>query len=191
LCAAAYIIKCTATGHEAIGSVVECSEAADNYRAEILGAVLLQLVLPAATTKKHLPYQTSEVFCDNRGVVSCRNSSNTILPEKQAQADVLRVLKQYVRELPVILTFVWVKAHQDDHVAFDDLELIAQLNVRVDRLAKWTLKGGIVDQVFICSNFSFEEVRILIGAKKVTKAPKATLNRYWSTMTARDLYHEQ
>ena len=66
------------------------------------------------------------------------NSSNTILPEKQAHADVLRVLKQYVRELPVRMTFVWEKAHQDDHVAFDDLELIAQLNVRVDRLAKWT-----------------------------------------------------
>ena len=49
--AATYIIKCTAaTGHEAIGSVVKWSEAADYHRAEILIAVLLQLVLRAAST---------------------------------------------------------------------------------------------------------------------------------------------
>jgi len=100
----------------------------------------LQLVLRAATKKKHLPYQIAGVFCGNRGVLSHGNSFNTILPEKQAHADVLRVLKQYVRELPVRITFVRVKSHQDDHVAFDDLDLIAQLNVRVDHLANWTLK---------------------------------------------------
>ena len=34
-------------------------------------------------------------------------------------------------------------------------------------------------------------MRILISAKQVTKAPQANLNSYWSTMTARDLYHEK
>ena len=88
---------------------------------------------------------------------------------------------------------IWVKAHQDDHIAFEDLDLIAQLNVRVYCISKWTLKGGIADQVFIGSDFPFEEIRIKIGTKKVTKAlksPKAALNSYWSTtMTTRDLYH--
>ena len=70
------------------------------------------------------------------------------------------------------MTFVWVKAQQDDHAVSDDLELIVQLNVRVDRLAKWTLNGGTADQVFICSNFPFKEVRILIGAKKSLRRQK-------------------
>jgi len=112
VCAAADIITCTTTGHEAIWSVIRRSEA-DNYRAEILGAALLQLVLRAATKKRYLPYQTSEVFCDYRSVISHGKASNAILPEKQAQADVLRVLKQYLRDLPMRITFVWVKAHQD------------------------------------------------------------------------------
>ena len=84
----------------------------------------------------------------------------------------LEVLKQYVREITVEINFVWVKVHQDDHVAFEDLELIAQLNVKVDRLAKWTLKGGIADQIFICSDFPFEEICIKIGTKKLQKRQK-------------------
>ena len=51
------------------------------------------------------------------------------------------------------------------------------------------VKGGIADQVFICSDFPFKEIRIKIGTKKVTKARKATLNSHWSSMTARYLYH--
>ena len=82
---------------------------------------------PTCSINGYLPYQSTEVFCDG-------NAPNAILPEKQAKADVLRVLKQYLPDLPVRKIFVWVKAHQDDHVAFDDLELLTQLNVRVDRL---------------------------------------------------------
>ena len=51
ICSAAFIIKCTATGKIAKGSIVERSDDANNYRAEALGSMMLLLVLRAATAR--------------------------------------------------------------------------------------------------------------------------------------------
>ena len=51
LCSAAYIIRYTVMDNEAIRSIEEKIEDADNYRAKILGGMILQSVLRAASQK--------------------------------------------------------------------------------------------------------------------------------------------
>jgi hypothetical protein len=46
--------------------VAEWSESADNYRAEILGGIMTQLVLRAASQDPILQYKEVTVDCDNK-----------------------------------------------------------------------------------------------------------------------------
>ena len=89
VCSAGFIIHCNKSHQTAIGSVVEKSSSADNYRGEILGGVMIKLVLRAATQRRSLPYQAPLIHCDNNGVVLHGNEPTRSLKEKQAQADVL------------------------------------------------------------------------------------------------------
>jgi len=72
ICSATYIIKCTATGNDVIGSVVERSDAADNYRAKILGVLMFDVTTGSTfnNTDKYLPYQEVEFFVITE-VLSC------------------------------------------------------------------------------------------------------------------------
>ena len=98
-----------------IGAAAERSESADNYRAEIWGGLLTQLILKAASKGlSTLPRPTVVVDCDNKGVVLHGNSAGRSLKEKQAQADVLRIFKQAILGQPFDVVMTWVPSHQDD-----------------------------------------------------------------------------
>jgi len=47
--------------------------------------------------------------------------------------------------------------------------------MRIDRLVKWALKGGIANWIFIVSDYLFEELQLRVSNKKITNTPKATL----------------
>ena len=87
VCSAAFIICYTCTRCRAKGAVVEWSESADNYRAEILSAISAQLVLREASRDSALAYAYMVVDCDNKGVVLHGNSACRSLKEKKSQVD--------------------------------------------------------------------------------------------------------
>lgn len=187
VCSAGFIIRCTKSGKTAMGSVVEKSDVASNYRGEILGGMMIQLVLRAASSVSR-PYRQVVVNCDNMGVVNHGNEPQAPLQEKQSQADVLRCLKQYVKENRFETVYEWVKAHQDDRMRWDDLSLKEQLNCIVDALAKKALICSLVNRQFISNLFPFEQVRVIMGKKKLTASPKKSFVEYVDYKTARDLY---
>ncbi len=63
------MIYCTFTGNRVKGTVTEWSEYSDNYHGEILGGIMAQLVLRAASRVVGLDYPSTAVDCDNQGVV--------------------------------------------------------------------------------------------------------------------------
>jgi hypothetical protein len=73
--------------------VTEHSNAASNYRGELLGAVLALLILQAATSMMTTPYPWTTLHCDNKRVIRHSNSPLRSLPEKQQQADLIRLVK--------------------------------------------------------------------------------------------------
>ena len=98
---AAFYIYCRISKLRCKGSVAEWSSQADNYRAEILGGIMVQLVLRAATQSRlSAPYRPVVIECDNAGVVSHGNTPRRGLKEKQVHADALRYLKQLISESP-------------------------------------------------------------------------------------------
>ena len=81
VCSAGFLIYCTITKKEARGSVAEYSAEAGNYRGEILGGIMIQLVLRAAS-RNLVCAQDPVVNCDNIGVVNHGNSASQPLLEK-------------------------------------------------------------------------------------------------------------
>ena len=92
---------CTRLKRTAKCVVVERSCDASNYRGEILGAIVAQLIIQAASHGSSAQYQSVKIYCDNHGVLSHGSNPSSSLGEKQAQADLLRCLKQLVRENPI------------------------------------------------------------------------------------------
>ena len=92
------MIFCSHTKCQAKGVVAEWSENADNYQAEILGGILIQLVLRAASQTPNSVYEPVDIDCDNQGVVTHGNTSTCVLKAKQQQADILHSFKKLVTE---------------------------------------------------------------------------------------------
>ena len=193
VCSAGYMIYCVATKQKCKGAVAERSNSADNYRAEILGGLVVQLILRAATSNSlDSSFQPVQIDCDNLGVVRHGNSPTRALKEKQAQADILRCFKQLVTEQPLDVNFHWVPSHQDDHKEWEELTALERINVVVDKLAKKALLAAIQEeQEFISSAFPFEHLRVELGGEKVTSSPRNAFEKYWSHGVAQKLYHEK
>ncbi len=96
VCLASFMFFCTNSGNRAKGTVVEKSVSTDNYRGEIPGALMVQLVLQAVITGRVLPYQELSIDCDNMGVVNNGNSPCHPLRENKSRADVMRCFKNLV-----------------------------------------------------------------------------------------------
>ena len=191
ICSAGYMVYCKVTKQRAKGTVVEASSGADNYRGEVLGGLMVQLLLRAASQQRHSPYAPVAIKCDNMGVVKHGNAPSCALKEKQAQADVLRVLKLLIDDNPLTVEYEWVASHQDRHKRWAQLTLEEKINVIVDVLAKCALIAGIVERDFISSCFPFEHVRVKLGNRKVTGSPRKAIEDYWGERTARDFYHRK
>jgi hypothetical protein len=96
VCSAAVMIYCTRTRQTCTCTIVEDSSSAGSYRGEILGAILAQLILRAASLGMIGPFPVLNEDCDNNGVVLHGNSYSKPLPASQTQADVLRVMKKLI-----------------------------------------------------------------------------------------------
>ena len=176
--------------YRAKGTVAEWSDSADNYRGEILGGIMVQLVLRAASRVLGHDYLSTAVDCDNQGVVIHGNSPRRCLKEKQPQADVLRVFKRLVMEQHFHVEYCWVQSHTDRAKKWEQCSLKESVNQKVDRLCKAALIEGVRSGKFIDSAFPSEQVRVYAGETKVTGSLRKAFECHWGRHTDHDLYHE-
>jgi hypothetical protein len=148
-------------------------------------------VLKAASQSATTNYQSVQIDCDNLGVVQHGNSAPKPLKEKQAQADVLRLMKHLIISQLFPVDYTWVASHQDDKKKWKHLTLREKMNVIVDKLAKAALITGIAEHIFISSNFPFEQLRFMVGNDKIQGSPKSAISEHWATNAAREFYHSQ
>jgi hypothetical protein len=188
ICSAAFILKCNRTGKEAIGTLVEESKEADNYRAEALGAIGGILVIMAAT-QCPMKYKPCQAFCDNMGIVKHASRHNSPIGEKQVHADVISLIKQYIRDSNCPISYEHVYGHLDDILQWDQLSDTQKLNVRMDTLAKRALMAAITNRDFITSIFPFEHIVMKCGGQKNHSSPTKAIYRWWGCNTARRLFH--
>ena len=192
VCSSASVIWCRETGMKASVTWVERSNAqtADNYRAELMGAVALQIMISTALDGKYVSLDMKPRFgCDNKTVVYHGNHPRRPMPEKQAQADILRHLKKLVRDSPCPIKFYHVFGHLDQLLEWYELTLEERANVECDRLADDALAIGIESGVFIDRVLPHEELVVTVGEEKISGSSTVAIYRHWGRSTAREHYH--
>jgi hypothetical protein len=93
---AATMIYCTVAKKLCKCSWAEKSESAGSYQGEILGGIMTQLILKAATTGYKGKIPSVGADCDNNGVVTHGNTPNIPLQTNQTQANLLCIFKNLV-----------------------------------------------------------------------------------------------
>jgi hypothetical protein len=196
-CSGAFIIHCTETKREIKGCFVDQARDANNYRGELLGSLGPMLILKAAYESNPDPIETAlasnpnltiNLHCDNKGVLTHGNSPFQSLKAEQSQADLIRLLKTYTRELPFKTTWNHVNGHADKYKAFDQLTHEEQLNVRCDEIAKAHLIQAIESTDYIHHTFPREDISIFINGQKVRSSITKAIYTDWGRTTAQRLF---
>jgi hypothetical protein len=195
-CSGAFILHCLATGKEIKGCFCDDSPNGDNYRGELLGGLGPLLLLKAAFStstatgvdQATIQLSSQSLYCDNKGVISHGNEPTAILRSKQPQADLIRLLKSYTRELPCKITWIHVKGQANDQIPFEELSLPQQLNVRCDEIAKIKLIDAIADGSFIDPVFPFKDITVTISNTKVRSSIKTAIYKHWGAREAKILF---
>ncbi len=96
ICSAAVTMYCSSSSQWAKISVAECSESANNFRSKLLGAVIIQYILRAATADLPGVLGLVCLYSNNQGVIAHRNLWQKVLSDKQAQSNLILLLKYLV-----------------------------------------------------------------------------------------------
>ena len=190
ICSAAVTIVCQKTHNTATCSITDFYPEADNYRAEALGALIGLLLIQAATIRD-LPYKAARAYCDNKGIVIHATNCTFPLKVKQSQSYVISLIKQYIRDLPILVEYTHVFGHPDDILRWDQLTHVEQLNVLMDSLAKRAPLASIGNRIFIDEDLPFEPFIIRCGQQKVRSSRVDAIYCWWGYRTARALFHNR
>ena len=96
------------------------------------------------------------------------NNPRRQLPEKQAQGDVLRILKRLITSLRYLVKLKHVFANLDKVLRKYQMEDGEWLNCKADKLASNDLVSTVSSDTFITSVFPFEGLCLKVNGVKVT-----------------------
>jgi hypothetical protein len=188
VCSAAVMIYCTRTQQTCTCTIVEQSPSAGSYRGEILGAILAQLLLRAASVGIFGPFPVLSEDCDNNGVVLHGNSFSKPLPTSQTQADVLRVMKKLITRQVFTIKFVYVRSHTDKLKSLSECTQTELMNIIVDDLAQRTLRGTLSSGEFFDGIYPNEDFVITMRGAKITGPIRDALEQHWGRTEAKRFF---
>jgi len=79
------------------------------------------------------------ISCNNKGILSLVQQPRAYISCSLKHHDLLQAIMNTHCSCPLSLSFHYVASHQDDLIQFEDLPLLAQLNVQADSLEKQAL----------------------------------------------------
>jgi hypothetical protein len=175
VCACASVIFCSHTDQFTDVTWVEKStkQAANNYRAEILGGCRTQQIIKAAIMGRNVAgHHTPMVGCDDMGVVCHDNHPCRPMLEKQPQSDVLRYFKGLMATSQIGERMQHVYGHADEFLSEEEMSPEQRVNCRADKLATAALIAAVDTNKFISSIFPLEKVCVEITGEGITGSPK-------------------
>jgi hypothetical protein len=150
------------------------------------------LILRAAAKNKDTATPLQQVLlCDNCGVISHGNSPLQSLPEKQKQADLIRLMKHLSSTNQCQSTWQWVEGHVVKRKGWINSTLAERLNHQADILAKDSLVSAIAGGSLIRGDFPFEPIRFKLSGSRVSTSPRQSLEKDWGYRRTQLLYTEK
>ena len=144
VCGAGWILMDIVSGQKLAGSFSESSDSAGLYRGKLLGLYAINVILMALTKAGAITNSPAiTIWCDNQGAISKASGEQRWIRSGMSCADILRTLRLVKDELPLLTTYRHVRAHMDDTLTWDQMNLETQLNCQCDALAKSAVARGI------------------------------------------------
>ena len=111
----------------------------NSYRAELAGLYnMLQWMIDAGFTDKHVT-----ISCDNEACINGLSTTFCGLSDlDKAEADLLVPCRNALKSLSQY-ELIWTGGHQEENIPFDELPLLAQMNVLCDSEAKESMEEGL------------------------------------------------
>ncbi len=134
---------------------------------------------------------TTVLHCDNRGVISHSNSPLTALPEKQKQANLIRLIKYLGGSNRCRTSWEWVKGHAVERKGRRRSLLPERLNDQVDKLTKQALVHAVAGGHVMTGDFLFEVVKFKLSGQRVCGSPWQALKANWGYRAAQELFYEK
>ena len=191
VCSAAFVLECQQGRGRIVGSFVEQSSAACAYRGELLGLMAIHLILLAANhTQPHLQGNVT-IFSDCLGALDkVAHLPPNRIPSRCSHSDILKNIMINCKSITFGLSYCHVKAHQDEDTDFHLLSIPAQLNCRMDAMAKAAILDLDCDDLPRQQNFPLEPVAVYAGQEKMTSSTSPSLRFWVYEVMARQAYHE-
>ncbi len=133
---AGWVLVCTSSRKMVRGCFHEESEKASLYRGKLLGLTAIHHLVGFALDYYCHRTATRCMHCDNKGALRQASHKRRRVRTGTKHADLIRNLRYIKGKYRFDVTYLHVKAHQDDMIAYEDLPLVEQLNVMCDLLAK-------------------------------------------------------
>jgi hypothetical protein len=124
-------------------------------------------------------------------VIAHGNSLPRGLPDKQAQSDLIHLLKSLVSSNGVSTHSKWVEGHAVENRGWHQCTLAKKMNYYADELAKLALQSAISGGNIISGNYPPKPISVLISGMRVTGSPCLALEKHWGYKIARDLYSDK
>ena len=179
LCATAFILECSRGRGRMVGSFAEASSAANAYRGELLGLMQVHLILSAV--QRTAPNLQGEIYIYSDCLGALGRVSELPpgrIPSRCRHSDILKNILVNCSNFSFDRYFKHVKAHQDDHRSYDQLDRPAQLNCAADEGAKREILNADILELPWQRRFPLEPICCFIGKEKVTSDTGPIL-RYW------------
>ena len=172
LCATGWIAVCVNTRKQVKGSFFERSLSASAYRGELLGMVALHALIVTVGAVYNLRTHRGSIHCDNLGALGKGRAHGRRVKSSMQQGDLVRALRAMKQGLFHHLKYMYVKSHQDDVRAWQDLPLDQRLNVICDTLAKQAIGRGLaytaVNRITHPLSVPFEQASLIVNGNKLT-----------------------
>jgi len=130
------------------------SSSINSYCTELQGMYTLLLALVCLCSQHDIHMGHITIGCNNKGVLSLVQHPWPYVSCLLKHHNLLQAILNTCHLCPLTLSFQYVAGHQDDFSCFDDLPLLAQLNIQANSLAKqaspsysW-LSTGFSDLIF-------------------------------------------
>jgi len=109
------------------------------FWAELQEMHTLLLALASICSLHSLSTGHVAICCDTKGVRSLVQWPRSYISCWLKHHDLLRAILNTCCSCPLLLSFQYIAGHQDDFSQFEDLPLLAQLNIQANSLAKQAL----------------------------------------------------
>jgi hypothetical protein len=166
-------------------------DVANAYRGELLGLMAIHLILLSVNTVHPKLKGGVEIVSD------CLGALNRVsflppyrIPSRCRHSDILKNILVHCRDLSFATRYSHIKAHQDDHTSFKNLDRKAQLNCICDHAAKFRIATDRQHQPAPGTLFPLETVGVYVRGEKMTSDTGGSI-RYWAHhQLARNYYQE-